>query len=127
LEDKLQHLLKKLAIDLRKEASIPLEKRAAVFVLHRARNLAHIISGALGKGKEPTDQDPDDDEDLEVEDVDEDALVDDSSIGFLNAEHFILRSNAMVAFKDGLILLLERCLASKAVEESAAQAPTEPE
>lgn len=90
-------------------------------ISRKARNLAHIISGALGKGKEH------DDEESEVEDVDEDALVDDSSVGFLHAEHFILRSSAMIAFKDGLILLLNRCLASKAVEESTAQAPTEPE
>lgn len=103
--------------------SVPLEKRTAGFILHRARNLAHIISRALGKGKDVETQ-ADDDDDSKVEDVDEDALVVDSPVDFLHAEEFILQSAAFVAFKDSLRALLQSRLLSETEEEINTEANT---
>lgn len=124
-EDELRHSLKQFAVDLRKEASVQLEKRTAGYVLHRARNLAHIIAGTLSKGEETepsrtntTDAyknlHQDGDDDSEAEDIDEDALLADSPAEFLHAEQFILQSTAFVLFRDSLLVRTGKFLPSTA-------------
>jgi len=135
-EIQLRRLLKQLAVDLRQEASINLEKKATGYLLHRARNLAYNISRTFSKSKE-IETVPREARDLDFisdsassdsEDSAQDAVLNDGTAEFLHTELFIRHSNAMMTFKVGILRLLKKSVTPRAAHEDAVmEMPIDPE